>query len=70
MTSDKNGIGISEIEETAKPYSGETWLCPICAMKRFPYGKMHCKGPAECGNEAHITGQTYLDEQGYVKRRK
>lgn len=68
MSNGQDGIGISEIEETRKRYDGETWLCAVCSVKRFPLGKRKCKGPAECGNPATITGAAYVDEDGYIKK--
>ena len=42
-----------------------TWLCPICALVRFPFGLPCPTWETTCENreQAHITGQMYIDGQ-------
>lgn len=42
----------------------ENWLCPVCGLVDMPYGTMTCEGKPACGNEAHATGQYFVDENG------
>lgn len=44
----------------------KTWLCPLCALVRMPYGKS-CNRPDTCGNPIHITGRAYVNDDGTLK---
>jgi hypothetical protein len=50
--------------------SGETWLCPMCSLKRIGYGK-NCEAyeAGGCENELtpNLTGVWYLNARDSIK---
>lgn len=71
MPSNEELLSLLHIPSSERADGKDVWDCPVCGQRPMIYGANTCDGPAVCGNEPHVTGKQYLDDNGYrIKQKK